>query len=631
MIDSLLFALGLAVFLAVAAGDNLVRNPSFEDVDGDLPAGWNTRPGEEPVELRDDGGHEGESYVRFVDTAANKGIFLEATRLPARPGGIYRASAWFRTSDECQPGVYLNFYDDVGARIHNVYQRAEGPTDGWTQIAATTAAPTEALEVSVALYAYIGDVGNFDADDAAMTVEGGAEPGSGTVPRAQPGDKSAAEIASRLELFVDSFLVDALTGDAERRLHHPVAREIALALDRPWEGAASAYFAVMLDEGKIRLYYRGWAKIEKGQDCACVAESEDGIHFTRPNVGIFEWDGSTQNNIIWQGPGSHNFTPFKDPNPDAPPEHRYKALASGAGSTRGLVAFVSADGFRWAKLREEPVITKGAFDSQNLAFWDALRGEYVEYHRGFRNGYRDIMTCTSQDFVNWTEPVWLDYGDAPPEHLYTNAITPYFRAPHLYLGFPCRFVPGRKKVAEHKEGGINDGVLMSSRDGLHFERWLEAFLRPSLDPKTWTDRNNYLAWGMVPTSDQEISLYSTEHYRYPTARLRRRTLRTDGFVSAHAGAEGGELLTRPLVFSGSRLVVNYQTSAIGSLRFELCDEAGDAYEGFSYASSDVLFGNQIAHEVTWQESPDLGSLAGRPVRLRVRLRDADLYSFRFAD
>ena len=135
---------------------------------------------------------------------------------------------------------------------------------------------------------------------------------------------------------------------------------------------------------------------------------------------------------------------------------------------------------------------------------------------------------------------------------------------------------------------------------------------------------------MWESSPGEISLYWTEHYRHPTMRFRRGTIRTDGFVSVHAGAEPGEVITRPLIFSGSRLVVNYATSAVGSLRFELCDEAGQALEGFGMGASEILYGNEIEHEVLWRGSPDLGALAGRPVRLRVQIRDGDLYSIRFA-
>jgi hypothetical protein len=607
--------------------DNLLANPSLEDVQDGSIVGWEGQP-PESVELRDNGGHEGQRYARFVDEGDRANIVLESRRIPARPGGTYRASAWFRTSDDCDPGVYLNFYDDLGARVHHRYERAEGPTDGWVQVAVTTAAPPDALEVSVTLYAYMGDIGTFDADDVTMAVEGGAEPGTGRIPRAEPGGKPMVEIGSRLELFVDSFMVDSLTGDADRRLHHPVPREIVHQFDAPWEGPYCAYCAVVQDE-KLRIYYRGWPDLD-GEDCTCAIESEDGIRFTRPTVGRFEWEGSKDNNIVWLGDGCHNFTPFIDQNPNCSPEQRYKALA-GAGPKGTLVPFVSADGLHWEKLQEDPVITKGAFDSQNLAFWDTLREEYVEYHRGFKDGVRDIMTSRSKDFINWTEPEWLDYGDAPKEHLYTNAALPYFRAPHIYLAFPCRFVPSRKKVPAHKESGVNDGVLMSSRDGLHWERWVEAFLRPGPDELVWTDRNNYIAWGLAPTSETEISLYWSEHYRYPTYHLRRGTVRTDGFVSINAGASGGELLTRAFTFGGKQLVVNYETSAVGGLQFELCNESGEPHEGFSLADSERLFGNEIAHTVNWQGRTNVSSLAGKPVRLRVRLRDADLYSFRFGE
>ena len=609
-----------------AQPENLIPNPSFEQAVDGTAADWVAEPAE-GVRWRDDGGQEGRGYVRFTDQSDQGYVVLSSRRLPCRPGGLYTASAWFRTADTCQPGVYLNFHDEGGTRIHNLFSRATGPTEGWVQVTVTATAPMDAVEVCTSLYAYVGDVGDFDADSVITTVEGGREPGYGAFAPAQPGDKDMVDIGSRLELFVDGFMIDSLAGDARRVLHRPQRCEEVLRLDRPWEGPFCGYFALIDDGDKFRMYYRGWPRLE-GKDYTCVAESEDGIHFTRPNVGIYEVEGSRDNNIVWAGPGCHNFTPFRDDNPACRPEERYKALAS-AGPGESLVAFVSPDGYRWSRLREEPVITEGAFDSQNLAFWDQTRARYVEFHRGFRDGVRDVMTSTSEDFLTWTKPVWCEYGDAPKEHLYTNATVPYFRAPHLFLGFPCRFVPGRKKLAEHAEDGVNDGVLMSSRDGLSFERWTEAFLRPAINPHAWTDRNNYIAWGLAPTSDEEISLYWTENYRYPDYQLRRGVIRTDGFVSVQAGAGGGEVLTRPFVFSGKSLTINYATSAAGSLRLELCGETGAAYDGFSAHQSDILFGNEIAHEVTWEGRSDVGALQGKPVRLRVRIKDGDLYSFGF--
>ena len=439
------------------------------------------------------------------------------------------------------------------------------------------------------------------------------------------------ELGSRLELFVDRFLIEATTGDVEQRLHHPQPKNVVLTFDKPWEGTLSGYVAAVLDDDRVRLYYRGWPSKE-GREVTCCLESEDGITFTRPSLGLHESDGSKRNNIVWTGLGCHNFTPYRDPNPDAPEDQRYKALGRlKTDDGPGLLAFASPDGYRWSLLREEMVITDGAFDSQNLAFWDAELGLYVCYFRGFRDGVRDIKRCTSADFIGWSETEWLDYGDAPPEHLYTNAVTPYFRAPHIYLGFPCRFVPSRRKIPDHEAKGINDGVLMSSRDGLHWERWLEAFLRPSSDPLCWTDRNHYIAWGMVPTSESEVSLYWNEHNRCLTHRLRRGTIRTDGFVSMRGGWKGGELLTKPFTFGGGKLVVNCDTSAAGAVRFELCDPEGRPCEGRALADSEEFFGSEIAHQVEWAGESDVSQLAGEPVRLRVHLRDANLYSIQFVE
>jgi len=199
----------------------------------------------------------------------------------------------------------------------------------------------------------------------------------------------------------------------------------------------------------------------------------------------------------------------------------------------------------------KPIITKGAFDSENLAFWDSVRKEYREYHRGFRDGRRDIMTSTSADFIHWTEPVWLEYPGAPKEHLYTNQIAPYYRAPHLFIGFPTRYVERgwsdsmralpelqhreqRAAVSLRYGTALTEGLLMTSRDGQTFKRWGEAFLRPGIQrPGQWKYGDNYIAWHVIETKSaidgapNELSLYATEGYWTGTSsQLRRYTLRT---------------------------------------------------------------------------------------------------------
>lgn len=474
------------------------------------------------------------------------------------------------------------------------------------------------------------------------------------------------DIGNRLELLVDRFLIDRLAGGARQQLHHPIPREVSLVTDRPWEGNACAYITVFQDGSLYRMYYKGW-HIEAGQGHEgplhiCYAHSDDGKRWSRPDLGMYEFEQSRKNNITWLGEGAdalgtHGFSPFRDDNPACAPDARYKAVGAPRKRTRGrLHAAASADGIHWRLLHPDPVITAGAFDSQNLAFWDSHRGEYRAYIRDFHNGVRGIKTATSSDFIHWTDPQWLEYPGSPEEQLYTNQVTPYPRAPHLFVGFPTRYSergwgPGTEALPElehrrlrattHPRYGmaVTDGLFMTSRDGRTFHRHGEAFIRPGLRTEgNWVYGDNYQNWGVVqtrgdlPGSPDELSFYATEGYwRGRSNIIRRYTLRMDGFVSVNAPLAGGELLTRPLRFSGSRLHLNFSTSGAGGVRIEIQHPDGSVVEGFGLADSPEMYGDALEYTALWRDPDALRKLAGQPVRLRFVLKDADLYAIRFGD
>jgi hypothetical protein len=393
---------------------------------------------------------------------------------------------------------------------------------------------------------------------------------------------------------------------------------------------------------------------------ACYAESKDGIHWIRPKLGLFEFNGSKNNNIVWDGVEGQNFTPFKDANPACKPEQRYKAVGwdprAGGAYPGGLMAFQSADGIRWTRLQPKPVITQAEFDSQNVAFWDSTRQRYVAFHRNWRNNKRGIMTTTSTDFLHWTNSVWLECRGTAQEYLYTNQITPYYRAPYLFLGFPTRYIDrGWTKATEAlprleyrrlrgakspREGtAITDGMFMSSRDGNHFQLWPESFIRPGLrTTDNWFYGDNYQNWGLVETKSaiadapKELSIYVTERYAQERGRpvnLRRYALRVDGFVSVNAPLSGGEFITKPIRFQGSRLLLNYSTSAAGSIRIEVQNENGQPIPGFALADAPELYGDSLEQPALWKDGSDMKQLAGKIVRLRFLLKDADVYAIRF--
>lgn len=479
------------------------------------------------------------------------------------------------------------------------------------------------------------------------------------------------DIRSQRELFVDDRLIHSLR-DARRQLHHPVPRELALVHDAPWEGAGSGYHSLIRDGDLYRLYYRGAPlavennRLKASPEVYCYAESRDGVTFEKPNLGLYEIAGSRENNVIWTGVGTHNFAPFLDARPDCPPESRYKALG-GTAREGGLFAFHSADGIRWSRMREEPVVTRGAFDSQNLAFWDSTAQLYRAYFRTFTEGvttgdvwrpagFRAIRTATSRDFLHWENEQDLTYQDSPLEHLYTNQIAPYFRAPHLLIGFPTRYVDRgwsesmralpeverrEARAAANRRYGtaLTEALLMASRDGVHFQRWNEAFLRPGPQrPDTWLYGHQFVAWQAVETASSlpgappEMSLYALEGSWHGSGNaLRRYTLRLDGFVSIQAPLSGGELITRPLRFQGDRLELNFATSAAGDIRVEIQDVDGTPLPGFALDDCPPIFGDELQRRVVWEGNRDLRSLADRPVRLRFVLRDADLFALQFVD
>lgn len=449
---------------------------------------------------------------------------------------------------------------------------------------------------------------------------------------------SAAEpikIGNDLQLFWDDALIESITGDVAFVLQRPEPKEMILSTDESWEGNVSAYFTFLQDEDEYRAYYRGAhydtvKKIMTHREVTCVVTSKDGIHWKKPKLGIVDFEGSTANNIVWDGIGTHCFAPFVDSNPDSKPAEKYKALSrgryvKGAFDTPerqkgvvGLYTFVSADGLHWKQTSTKPVITKGAFDSQNLGFWDVNRNKYVCYSRLFIDGVRSIQFCESSDFVNWTDPVKLKYVDSPNEHLYTNAIAPYARNPKIYIGLPTRYLPANSRV---------EPLFMFSRDGLTFQRWSTAIIPESAPADRAGNRSNYAATGVLqlPEDPTHMSIFGTEaYYTGADSRVRRFEYRTDGFVALQA--KQGVIVTHPVVIDGKAIFINARTKKGGSIVVSLLDAAGNPVPGYTSKDAVPFANDLIASEIVWRGSRSLEALAGKTVKLRISMTGAELFS-----
>lgn len=452
-------------------------------------------------------------------------------------------------------------------------------------------------------------------------------------------------LGGRRALFVDELLI-ARRDRVELLLHSPVPRETVMTYDAAWEGSGSDFQRLIREGDTYRMYYMATQltstdgkKIGGADVYACYVESKDGVHWTRPDLGLFEAKGSKHNNIIWTETKLDNFTPFRDSNPDCPPDERYKATT--AGGSHVLWGMKSPDGIHWQRISDQPIMNEkqGRYDTQNNAFWDPVRKQYWCYIRGFhdasgrstddtKNGIRDIRVATSKDFRHWTEAQFLKYGNAPDEALYTNQVEPYYRAPDLFVGFPTRYVDRKFSPAAmrslpdpaHRQQRMSfsprygtvltDGQFMTSRDGYTFKRWDETFIVPGPErSNNWVYGDAYQSLGLIETPSEdrtappELSFYADEGHWKDGETLRRYTIRIDGFVSLHAKQRPGEFVTRPLTFSGRALTLNFATSAAGSIRVELQDAGGKTLPGFGVQDCDDLFGDTLERVVTWRINP----------------------------
>ena len=243
----------------------------------------------------------------------------------------------------------------------------------------------------------------------------------------------------------------------------------------------------------------------------------------------------------------------------------------------------------------------------------------------------------------------LDFGDAEDVSLYTNAIQKYPEDKQIFVGFPTWYHYRRAWTANYDElcgkerrrwrmenysarSGlvVTDCVFITSRDGIHFKKYDEAFMKPYAEfPGNWLYGDCFPALGLIDTpsdiagADRELSMFvPVGHNCLAHTILERFTIRRDSFVSMHAGAKEKMLVTKQFVFSGKDLFINFETSALGYMYFTLVDEDGKRYE------SCETFGDRTDRRVPFEEGA-VEKLSGKPVTLEVRMRDADLYAIVF--
>lgn len=499
-------------------------------------------------------------------------------------------------------------------------------------------------------------------------------------------------IGTKRQFFFNHALLDAQKTTATIKVgDKPIRREKVMSFEEEWESYRISYPTFFYDEDiqKYRMYYCASHRIHEDSLNAkemdepdmrfCYAESEDGIHWVKPNLGIIEVNGDRNNNVIidkTSGNTFDNFFAFKDTNPNCPPDERYKGVAydtrgpetkrrSGMDSNRVLLYFKSADGIHFDPVGEI-LDLEGRFDTHNTVFWDPEDELYHIFFRDLTVGYcypdieqkvwvRLVCHSTSKDFRNWTYPEDIRYQEgAPTVQMYTPGIMPYYRGDGLWIGIPTRYfeyptwLPNHEHMPANKERrqlldvmsrcatAITDCGFMYSENKSDWYRFDEALMTPGPENQdNWFYGCCYPAVGMMENvnefGEKELALLMPMYtwnrekgFLNKHTNLYRYTMRVDGFACAHADYNGGEVVTKPFTFEGSKLEMNFRTSAGGYIEVTLTDAQGNALEGFTNAR---IFGDSLERPVDF--TGDLTTLNGKEVCLKLKLSDADAFSFKF--
>ena len=470
--------------------------------------------------------------------------------------------------------------------------------------------------------------------------------------------KQVWNIGNRREVFWDTDLLEEQQTTAFIRALQPVEREVCFVLDQGSETESVSYPNIVKTPEGYRMYYIVWSQwSEKAGVQLAVIESEDGIIWKRPHLELFAHPELEENNIVINELLDNAFV-FYDPNPDCPSSERYKAICShrpvreGTGYDSCLWCYPSADGYHFEEgwlLSEH-----GTFDTMNTVHY--RDGRYACYIRDFHGfapgehrtkGIRDIRVMYSDDFHTWSIPEHLEYTDGRDLPMYTNNVIIYERAPHMLIGFPTRYCERKTWTQNNEQMGsaaikksvmeiearlglaVTDCVFMHSRDGILWNRGSEAFLTPGYESTdNWVYGDCYPACNLIDSGRETYYLYCHRNDRTQgkPKELVRYEIRKDGFACLMAGGKEAVAVTKPLIFEGKDLHLNFETSACGYLYVEVLDEDGNQ---LSEQESFEIYGNSIDRRICFADNTDFAAYSGKPVRLRFCMCDARLYSMWF--
>lgn len=477
------------------------------------------------------------------------------------------------------------------------------------------------------------------------------------------------DVSNRRQLFIDNRFI---AGGKNYELRMNPAQKMGPVIERK-EGMRTGHvLSVFTDDGRYKMYYGVYAQ----QRSIAYAESTDGLHWTRPNLGLVDEGGNKQNNLIYRErenkPEIANV--FLDPWDIS--SRRYKMFICTWHhpedmSVDGMYAYYSADGLRFTRAgRVLPL----CIDNPTIVQWDENIGRYVIFARAFipsTENQRRIARIVTDDLLKpWPYKPASEYIRPTPDNLdvvlkadddidrycdlyYNNGIVyPWAQDAYFMFITPFRhfypdsqpFVP-RKAPGQWEDFGLIETQLAVSRNGINWhrpERWPYFPLGLVNEWDRWT---TITGSGMIRHGNYIYQYYSSSGRTHDSNFVRPEYAdliplenkigmvrqRLDGFMSVNVDHRGGWIETPSLVFRGDQLRLNIDTGATGTTFVEIRDWEGNPIPGFTLEDCEETGSNYLDVPVHWKGNTDVSSLAGKPVRLYFKMNLTKLYSFRFVD
>lgn len=453
--------------------------------------------------------------------------------------------------------------------------------------------------------------------------------------------KAVTKTNANWQLFIDDYWISE-SHNINSTLHQPNkhVKNALIRADVPWEQNPYCFGTVIYDEENsiFKIWYQSYNDVDvpiPERTPVLYATSIDGIRWNRPNLGLFEFHGSSENNIVLQNYGHHDlYSPsvIKD-NLENNPTKRYKMiwwdfpLGKEGYQDDGMCVAFSSDGIHWTKYPNNPVMrankSEQSISDVMSVMQDKKTGKYVAYTKGWADpwpSHRQIVRVESSDFIHWSEPkvVIRHANDLKDPQSYGMTVSQFGKN---FIGMMYSYKkPGNETI---------DVQLTVSHDNNSWTRVANQGIFIPLGPKdTWDDGMIFCA-PMFNLGDRTMIYYSAWDNSHDSKERRRSgiglaTLRLNGFVSLDA-TDTGNVTTNLMKNASGPLLVNVN-AAVGSLRAELIDDEGNPILGYSMSECLPIQSDDISEIVQWKNHTELPAKL-KEVIIRFEMDNASLYGF----